>query len=114
MSKVKKPFSSQNSGRVPLCRALSKLGKASREEAKALILEGKVKVHGSVERNPDRMVNPDRAHIEISGTKATKEKPRLILFHKPTGYLTTKRDPEGRPTIYDLLPEEFRSFHPVG
>jgi 23S rRNA pseudouridine2605 synthase len=114
MTKVKKALISKKTGRVPLHRALSKLGKASREEAKVLILSGKIKVHGSVETNPDRMVNPDRAHIEISGEKAEKESPRLILFHKPAGFLTTKRDPEGRPTIYDLLPDEFRSFHPVG
>ena len=60
------------------------------------------------------MINPDRAHIEISGLKAVKETSRLILFHKPVGYLTTKRDPEGRPTIYDLLPKELMTFHPVG
>jgi 23S rRNA pseudouridine2605 synthase len=114
MNKVKKPIRAQSLGRVPLYKALSKMGKASREEAKALILEGNVKVHGTVEKNPERMVNPDRAHIEISGIKATKEIPRLILFHKPVGCLTTKRDPEGRPTIYDFLPAEFQNFHAVG
>jgi 23S rRNA pseudouridine2605 synthase len=101
-------------GRVPLERALSKLGRASRTEARALILEGRVKVHGSVERNPARPVNPDTAHIEISGEKAVREESRLIAFHKPKGVLTTKRDPEGRKTIYDLLPSEFQPFHPVG
>lgn len=114
MKVVKKAANKPTSGRVPLYRALSKLGKASREEAKTLILTGKVKVHGSVELDPNRMINPDRAHIEIAGKKALKEQTRLILLHKPAGYLTTKRDPEGRPTVYDLLPEEFRSFHPVG
>ena len=114
MNVVKKGISKSNSGRVPLYRALSKLGKASREEAKNLILSGQVKVHGTIELNPNRMINPDRAHIEISGMKALKEEPRLVLFHKPVGYLTTKRDPEGRPTIYDLLPENLYSFHPVG
>ncbi len=111
---AKKTVSKINAGRVPLYRALSKLGKASREEAKALILSGKIKVHGIVERNPNRMINPDRAHIEIAGIKAVKDEVRLILFHKPAGYLTTKRDPEGRPTIYDLLPQDLFSFHPVG
>jgi 23S rRNA pseudouridine2605 synthase len=114
MSLVKKGFINRNTGRVPLYRALSKLGKASREESKILILEGKVKVHGKVETDPHRMINPDRAHIEITGTKVIKDSTRVVVFHKPAGYLTTKRDPEGRPTIYDLLPEEFRSFHPVG
>lgn len=111
---AQKSSSKSTAGRVPLYRALSKIGKASREEAKELILSGKIKVHGAVEKNPNRMINPDRAHIEISGQKAVKEDPRLILFHKPPGYLTTKRDPEGRPTIYDLLPEDLHTFHAVG
>lgn len=79
MMVVKKGLNIKNIGRVPLYRALSKLGKASREEAKALILSGQVKVHGIVEKNPTRLVNPDRAHIEVSGLKALKEAPRLIL-----------------------------------
>ncbi len=101
-------------GRVPLERALSKLGRASRTEARALILAGRVKVHGSIEKNPDRPVNPDTAHIEVAGEKTVREESRVVSFHKPKGVLTTKRDPEGRKTIYDLLPEELRSLHPVG
>jgi len=101
-------------GRVSLDRAISKLGLASRAEAKSLIEEGRVKVHGSIEKNSSRLVNPDTAHIEIDGHKAIKNRTRLILFHKPKGALTTKRDPEGRKTIYDLLPVEFQSLHPVG
>lgn len=101
-------------GRVPLERAISKLGIASRNEAKSLILDRKVKVHGSIETNPLRMVNPDTAHIEIEGAKALKSETELFLFYKPKGCLTTKRDPEGRQTIYDLLPKELHSFHAVG
>lgn len=101
-------------GRVPLERALSKLGLASRTEARRLIEEGSVKVHGSIERDPLREVNPGSAHIEIQGKKARKETTRIVLFHKPKGVVTTKRDPDGRKTIYDLLPPELQSFHPVG
>lgn len=101
-------------GRVPLARALSKLGVASRTEAEALIRDGQVKVHGSVETDPGRPVNPDTAHIEIRSRKVRKAGPVVVLFHKPKGTLTTKRDPEGRPTIYDYLPEELHSLHPVG
>lgn len=114
MTVVKKASKNSNLGRVPLYRALSKLGKASREEAKEMIKNGKIKVHGKVETDPHRMINPDRAHIEIAGLKASKEEPRLIMFHKPVGYLTTKRDPEGRPTIYDVLPKDLSTFHAVG
>jgi 23S rRNA pseudouridine2605 synthase len=105
---------SKQKGRVSLERALSKLGLCSRTEARGWIEAGRVKVHGSVERDPSRQVNPDTAHVEVDGTKAVREEGRLILLHKPTGVLTTKRDPEGRPTIYSLLPPELHSLHPVG
>ncbi len=101
-------------GRVPLERALSKLALASRTEARGLIESGNVKVHGSVETDPARLVNPDTAHIEVLGIKALKAAVRVILFHKPKGVVTTKRDPEARKTIYDLLPGELQHFHPVG
>ena len=104
----------KNQGRVALERALSKLGFASRTEAKVLIQAGSVKVHGVIETNPSRMVNPDTAHIEVNGEKTKKSASRIILFYKPKGVLTTKRDPEGRKTIYDLLPQELHSFHAVG
>lgn len=101
-------------GRVSLERALSKLGLASRTESLALIESGQVKVHGVIELNPLRQINPDTAHIEIKGTKAIKALSELILFHKPKGVVTTKRDPEGRKTVYDFLPPQYQNFHPVG
>ncbi len=107
---MKKP----QKGRVSLERALSKLGLASRTESSALILSGQVKVHGAVEKDPNRQVNPDTAHIELKGEKAKKSETQLLLFHKPKAVLTTKRDPEGRATIFDLLPAQYQSFHAVG
>jgi 23S rRNA pseudouridine2605 synthase len=104
----------KKTGRVPLERALSKLGIASRTEAKAFIEGGSVKVHGKLETDPKRMVNPDTAHIELEGKKAKKDASVLYLFHKPKGCLTTKRDPEGRPTIYDFIPPELHHLHAVG
>ncbi|MBS1960315.1 MAG: rRNA pseudouridine synthase [Bdellovibrionales bacterium] len=109
-----KKSGSKQSGRVSLTRALSKLGFASRTEAGQLIKSGLVKVHGSVEKNPARRVNPDTAHIEVAGAKIKKEGRIVVIFHKPKGVLTTKRDPEGRETIYDLLPEGLHSLHAVG
>lgn len=110
MQKVKK----QSSGRVPLSRALSKLGAASRAQAEEWIKAGRIKVHGSIEKNPDRMVNPDQAHIELDGAKVEKPRSTIVLFHKPKGVVTTRVDPEGRPTIYDHLPQSYSQFHAVG
>jgi 23S rRNA pseudouridine2605 synthase len=108
------PRNQYKKGRVSLERAISKLGLGSRGDARQWIEAGRVKVHGSVERDPLRMVNPESAHIEVDGVKALKQKPRLFSFHKPKGVVTTKQDPEGRKTIFDLLSPELQSFHAVG
>jgi 23S rRNA pseudouridine2605 synthase len=89
---------------VSLDRALSKLGLASRTDARALIREGRVKVGGVVITDQTHAVVPERARIAIDDTStapvATK---RLIAFHKPRGTVTTRRDPERRKTVFDVL-----------
>lgn len=90
-------------GRVPLERALSKLGLASRAEARALIREGRVAVDGRPVTDPLFEVVPERARIEIDGRRAERPRPVTILLHKPRGVVTTRSDPEGRPTVYGCL-----------
>ncbi len=101
-------------GRVSLARALSKLGLASRREAGALIAGGQVRVGGRIVRNPDTLVVPERARIEIGGQRATRRTPVTILLHKPRGVLTTASDPAGRPTVYDFLSALPSRVVPVG
>jgi 23S rRNA pseudouridine2605 synthase len=88
---------------VPLSRALSKLGIASRAEATRLIAEGRVTVDGRVVRDPEAPVVPERAQFAIDGQPATRADWRLILLNKPRGVMTTRRDPQGRPTVFDLV-----------
>jgi 23S rRNA pseudouridine2605 synthase len=90
-------------GRVPLNRALSKLGVLSRAQATAAILEGRVRVWGRVVRTPATLVTPETDRIEVDGHRARQTEWRTILFHKPRGVVTTRTDPEGRPTIYNVL-----------
>jgi pseudouridine synthase len=90
-------------GKVPLNRALSKLGLLSRSAATEAILAGRVRVDGRLVRAPSTLVVPERAHIELDGGRARKAAWRTMLFHKPRGVVTTRRDPEGRPTVYDVL-----------
>lgn len=95
-------------------RVLSKAGVGSRTEARRWIGEGRVKVNERVVRDPDAWVDLERDRITFDERPLEKAKPTYLLLHKPTGYLTTYRDPHGRPTIYDLLPDRDRYLFPVG
>lgn len=99
---------------VPLNRALSKLGILSRAQATEAIRAGRVRVGGRVERDPRRAVIPERARIEVDDVPRAKQAWRAIAFHKPRGVVTTRHDPEHRPTIYDVLGTAARGLIPVG
>jgi len=88
----------------PLARALSKLGLAPRSQAHALIRAGRVTVDGRVVTDAAQRVRLDHARIAVDGRSgAPVSAPRLIAFHKPRGVVTTRRDPEGRRTVFDVL-----------
>ena len=95
-------------------RVLSKAGLGSRTEARKWIGAGRVKVNGRVEGDPNRWVDLERDRIALDDKPLQKAETTYLLLHKPTGYLTTYKDPEGRPTIYDLLPDRDRYLFPVG
>jgi 23S rRNA pseudouridine2605 synthase len=95
-------------------RVLSKAGAGSRTEARRWIAEGRVKVNGRMVKNPDAWVDLERDRVAFDGKPLRKAEQTYLLLYKPKGYLTTYRDPQGRPTIYDLLPERDRYLFPVG
>ncbi len=90
-------------GHVALERALSKLGLASRSEARRLICDGRVTVNGRTEANPLAAVRPERDAIALQGRTPAVRAWRTIAFYKPRGTMTTRRDPEGRRTVFDVL-----------
>ncbi len=102
------------SGHVPLNRALSKVGIASRAAATRLITEGRVTVDGLVARNPEAPVVPERAQFAIDGRPVARAAWRLVLLNKPRGVVTTRRDPQGRPTVFDLVSGVERHLVAVG
>jgi 23S rRNA pseudouridine2605 synthase len=97
-----------------LDRALSKAGVGSRTEARSWIGEGRVSVNGRVIQTPDHWVDLERDKIALDGKPIREGEKLYLLLYKPKGYLTTYKDPEGRPTVYDLLPGLKSWVFPVG
>ena len=86
-----------------LDRVLSKAGAGSRTEARSWIGGGRVSVNGRVIRTPDQWIDAARDRVLLDGKPLQQVRRRYVLLYKPKGYLTTYRDPQGRPTVYDLL-----------
>lgn len=96
-----------------LQKVLARSGIASRRVCEDLIVEGRVKVGGAPARLGQR-VDPATVEIEVDGARVSVA-PGLVyyLLNKPAGVVTTASDPQGRPTVVDLVPDEPRVF-PVG
>jgi 23S rRNA pseudouridine2605 synthase len=97
-----------------LDRVFSKAGLGSRTEARSWIGAGRVRVNGKVVQTPDHWVDLDRDRITLDGQPLPHSERTYILLYKPKGYITTYRDPEGRPTVYDLLKDAGTWLSPVG
>ena len=99
---------------VALERALSKLGLASRSEGRRLIRDGAVTVNGRAVTNPLSPVVPERDVITVGNVPPPPRPWRTIAFHKPRGSVTTRRDPQGRTTVFDLLGDAGAGLVAVG
>lgn len=95
-------------------RIFSKAGVGSRTEARNSIAAGKVRVNGKIVTDPEHWVDLDRDRVTLDGKPLRRAPNRYILLYKPKGYLTTYRDPQGRPTVYDLVRELGAWVTPVG
>lgn len=97
-----------------LDRILSKAGIASRTDARKWIAAGRVAVNGKVVQTPDVWVDVDQDFVTLDGKRVEEQEKIYLLLYKPKGYITTYRDPEGRPTVYDLIPGAGQWVAPVG
>lgn len=97
-----------------IAKRLARVGIASRREAESMIAAGRVAVNGKVLTSPAvNVLRSDRITVDNKVLQQA-ERTRLWLYHKPAGLVTTNRDPEGRPTVFDALPEELPRVLSVG
>jgi pseudouridine synthase len=95
-------------------RVLSKAGLGSRTEARRWIGTGRVKVNGKLVQTPDHWVDLERDEVTLDGQPVRAPKRIYLLLYKPAGYITTFKDPEHRPTVYDLIQATGQWVVPVG
>lgn len=98
-----------------LQKILSQAGVTSRRKAEELILAGRVRVNGKVIKELGSKANAAKDTIEVDHRRIEPKLPRVaVLLYKPDGYITSLRDPEGRPTITQLVDDIPLRLYPVG
>jgi 23S rRNA pseudouridine2605 synthase len=113
------PAATEGAGSAPakperISKILARAGIASRRDVERMIMEGRVSVNGKQLETP--VLNATLSdRIEVDGQPIRGiERTRLWLYHKPSGLVTTNSDPEGRPTVFDNLPEELPRVLSIG
>jgi 23S rRNA pseudouridine2605 synthase len=97
-----------------IAKLLARAGIASRREIERMIAEGRIAIDGKPVETPATILKSLHG-VTVDGNPVKEPAPaRLFLFHKPVGYLTAERDPQGRKTIYDRLPSDLPRLVPVG
>lgn len=95
-------------------RVISKAGLGSRTEARRWIHQKRVRVNGRVVENPDHWVDMERDRVQFDDAPLERRKRVYVLLYKPTGYITSYKDPDGRPTVYELIKDIETFISPVG
>jgi 23S rRNA pseudouridine2605 synthase len=97
-----------------IAKVVSRAGLASRRDAEEWIVQGRVTVNGRVINSPALDVTANDVVAVDGKPLPPRERTRLFMFHKPRGLMTTHADPEGRPTVFDNLPEGLPRLISIG
>lgn len=97
-----------------IAKVMARAGVASRRDSEAMIEEGRVSVNGTVIESPALDVGPDDVILVDGAPLPERERTRMWLYHKPRGLVTTNHDPEGRPTVFEALPEDLPRVLSIG
>jgi len=97
-----------------LQKFIARSGLLSRRAAEKAIEEGRISVNGKIIRTQGVLVDPDKDRVCLDHKRIELPSETIVLlFHKPKGCVSTRSDPEGRPTVYDWIPKDLR-VHAVG
>ncbi len=99
---------------VRLQKFLAESGVASRRASEAIILEGRVAVNGRVVQELGTKIRPGEDTVELDGRPLKVRRKLYVALNKPPGFLCTRSDPEGRETLFELLPKEWHHLVTVG
>jgi len=97
-----------------IAKALARAGLASRRDAEEMVTQGRVTVNGRVINSPALDITASDVVVVDGKPLPPRERTRLFMYHKPRGLMTTHADPEGRPTVFDNLPEGLPRLISIG
>lgn len=98
---------------VRLNRYLAAAGIGSRRHCDELIAAGRVTINGQIATDFSAQPN-ERDHVKVDGRLVHVDLPLTLMLHKPAGFVSTKKDPHARDTIFDLLPAKFSKLFNIG
>lgn len=97
-----------------IAKMMARAGVCSRRDAEKMIADGRVKLNGKLVTSPATFVAASDKLVVDDAQVGHKELPRLFMYHKPTGLITTAKDPQGRPTVFDSLPKTLPRLISIG